>query len=149
MAPLSDVLYVQISRPLSPVSVVTRFALLFVLLGALCGAARAQTYTQGLPTVGNSTPTAAPSQMLIDATQFTGAPDMCLQIKNACLKLGTGGYPSGATIDARGFTGDRVCAANNATQMLNGCAANGGKLLLGTVHLYARWADGRHQWPLR
>jgi hypothetical protein len=75
--------------------------------------------------------------MLIDATQFALGTDMCGAIITACQKLGTMNYPLGATIDARGFTGDQVCAANNATQMLNGCVANGGKLLLGTVHLYA------------
>jgi hypothetical protein len=75
--------------------------------------------------------------MLIDATQFSAAGDMCAQIIAACQQLGTSNYPNGATIDARGFTGDQVCSATHATQMLNGCAASGGKLLLGTVHLYA------------
>jgi hypothetical protein len=79
--------------------------------------------------------------MLIDATMFPGAPDMCLQIKNACAQLGAINYPAGATIDARGFTGNQVCLAANATTMLSSCASgsghNGGKLLLGNVNLYA------------
>jgi hypothetical protein len=123
-------------------STTARLAWFCVVLGSLCSVASAQ-YTEGLPTVGNSNvpSTAAPSKMLIDATQFPGSPDMCLQIKNACALVGTSGYPNGATIDARGFTGDQLCAAGNITTMLNGCVGgsghNGGKLFLGNVHLYA------------
>ena len=86
-----------------------------------------------------------PGQMIVDAVQFLNpltAPDMCAAVAAACSTLGTSGYPQGATIDARGFTGDQVCAANNATQMLSGCVANGGKLLLGTVHIYADGPTG-------
>jgi hypothetical protein len=53
-------------------------------------------------------------------------------------------YPAGATIDARGFTGNKVCASGNITTMLFQCVpqgsstgAIGGKLLLGNVNLYA------------
>ncbi|MGA9965248.1 MAG: hypothetical protein WBQ10_08595 [Terriglobales bacterium] len=67
------------------------------LLGVFFATCAKAQYVQGEPTVGNSSMTTGPgpSQMLIDATQFAGAPDMCLQIKNACLKLGTAGYPGG------------------------------------------------------
>jgi len=95
--------------------------------------------------VGDSTSTvAAASRMSIDATQFVSGADMCAKIALACAKLGASmpNYPNGATIDARGFTGDQLCAANNITTMLSGCVTgtgghNGGKLLLGNVHLYA------------
>lgn len=119
---------------------------LLALLWTLVDIAHAQTYVRGLPTVGSSTPTAAPSQMSIDATQFfvPNQVDMCGAIKAACAKLGTTGYPLGATIDARGFTGNQVCASGNITTMLFQCApqgsstgATGGKLLLGNVNLYA------------
>ena len=99
-------------------------------------------YVQGLPTVGNSgSSNAAASQMSIDATQFGAVgDDMCKKISLACATLGTTNYPKGATIDARGFTGNQVCAASTATIMLNGCVTgtnqNGGKLLLGNVNLY-------------
>ncbi len=69
---------------------------------------------------------------------------MCAKIAAACAKTGATmpDYPKGATIDARGFTGDRLCAAANITTMLNSCVTgtgghNGGKLVLGNVHLYA------------
>jgi|SRR5579863_8262846 len=144
MPPFVHRLGVQISAHPSP-SVSTRLALFCVLLGTFCLVTRAQTYTQGLPTVGNNTPIAAPSQVFIDATQFgTSADDMCAKIADACAKLGTANYPLGATIDARGFTGNQVCAATNITKMLNSCSpqgsengATGGKLLLGEVNLYA------------
>jgi hypothetical protein len=90
--------------------------------------------------VGDQSGNPTPSQMLIDATKFPLAGDMCAQIAAACAKLGTSGYPAGATIDARGFTGNKVCSASTATTMLNGCVTgtnhNGGKLLLGNVNLY-------------
>ena len=125
------------------INAVFRLVVLFVLLGTLCRIGGAQTYLQGLPSVGNSAPTAAPSQMFIDATQFgLVTDDMCLKIADACAKLGALGYPMGATIDARGFTGDQVCLSPHATQMLSGCVANGGKLLLGTVHVYADGPTG-------
>lgn len=119
-------------------------ALCYVMAGLLLSSiAGAQVYTQGLPTVGNPNSTnAAASQMSIDATQFTTAADMCDSISQACAKLAnvTPKYPAGATIDARGFTGNQVCAATNATTMLFGCVNgtghNGGKLLLGNVNLY-------------
>jgi hypothetical protein len=81
--------------------------------------------------------------MLVDATQFLGGTvtDMCGAIAAACGKLGATGYPQGATIDARGFTGIKVCQASTITTMLSGCVGgsghNGGKLLLGNVNLYA------------
>jgi hypothetical protein len=86
--------------------------------------------------------------MLIDATQFAGG-DMCAKIAAACAALHSTGYPNGATIDARGFTGDKVCSGSlTTTTMLNGCVTgtghNGGKLLLGNVHLYV---DGPGGWP--
>ena len=131
---------------LSPANPIARLALCWVLVGTLCGVARAQTYTQGLPTVGSNSlgPTAAPSQMFVDATQFNGG-DMCAKIANACSKLNATSttYPAGAAIDARGFTGNQVCAAGNITTMLYKCVpgtangAVGGKLLLGEVNLYA------------
>jgi len=82
--------------------------------------------------------------MLIDATQFISGTDMCGAIAAACAALNTPTmnpvYPKGATIDARGFTGNQVCSALTATTMLNGCVTgtnhNGGKLLLGNVNLY-------------
>jgi hypothetical protein len=82
--------------------------------------------------------------MLIDATQFVNGSDMCAKISLACAQLGTTNYPLGATIDARGFTGNQVCVASNITTMLFKCVpqgsstgATGGKLLLGDVNLYA------------
>lgn len=69
--------------------------LLYLLLAMLSGA-RAQTYVQGLPTVGNGIPTAAPSKMSIDATQFfvPNLVDMCGAIATACGKLGSSSsYP--------------------------------------------------------
>ena len=83
--------------------------------------------------------------MLIDATEFIAGTDMCGAIAAACAQLGTTNYPLGATIDARGFTGNQVCAASNITTMLNGCIpqysgtrnTTSGKLLLGEVNLYA------------
>ena len=108
--------------------------------------AGAQVYVQGLPTVGNNgSSNAAASQMSIDATQFGAVgDDMCKKISLACAALNTPTinpvYPKGATIDARGFTGNQVCSASTATTMLNGCVTgtnhNGGKLLLGNVNLY-------------
>jgi len=83
--------------------------------------------------------------MLIDATPFL-VTDMCDAINTACSKLNATSttYPAGATIDARGFTGNQVCAASNITTMLFQCVpsgsshgATGGKLLLGEVNLYA------------
>jgi len=132
------------SRALLLVNATARLALFCALLGTICSIAAAQTYTQGLPTVGNSTPTAAPSQMFIDATQSNGT-DMCAKIANACAQLGfSTSYPIGATIDARGFIGNQVCAAGNITTMLFKCVPQGsstgatsGKLLLGEVNLYA------------
>jgi hypothetical protein len=106
------------------------------------------TYSQGLPTIGTSTTTAVPGQMIIDAVQFLNpptVPDMCGAIAAACSKLSATSttYPVGATIDARGFTGVQVCSASNATTMLFQCTpdgsahnATGGKLLLGSVNLY-------------
>lgn len=134
-------------RPLCSTIITARCAFFAILLAALCGVAAAQTYTQGLPTVGSPpsgippTSTAAPSLMYVDATQFSSAGDMCAAIATACAQLHSTGYPNGATIDARGFTGDQLCAASNITTMLSGCVTgtghNGGKLLLGNVHLYA------------
>ena len=70
--------------------------------------------------------------------------DMCASIALACEQFGTTIYPLGATIDARGFTGNQVCAASNITTMLFKCVPQGsstgatsGKLLLGEVNLYA------------
>jgi hypothetical protein len=122
-------------RPWSLAGTAVQLALYCLLVGTLWNPSSAQT-VQGLPAVGTGSSQLS-SQMLIDATAFSGAADMCASVIAACQKLGTTGYPQGATIDARGFTGDRVCAPDNATQMLNGCAASGGKLLLGTVHIFA------------
>jgi len=88
---------------------------------------------------------ATPSLISIDATQFSSLGDMCAAIAGACLKLGSSAsYPLGATIDARGFTGNQVCAASNITTMLFKCVPTtsnptptSGKLLLGEVNLYA------------
>ena len=51
------------------------------------------------------------SQTFIDAKQFLGGSvtDMCGAIAAACGQLHASGYPNGATIDARGFTGTQVC----------------------------------------
>ncbi len=137
--------FMLVCRPVTPVGAAARFAFLCVLFGTLPSVAQMPTYTQGLPTVGSpgTSPTAAASLMFIDATQFIAGTDMCGAIATACSKLGgmSPNYPNGAVIDARGFTGDKVCRAANITTMLNGCVAgagqNGGKLLLGDVHLYA------------
>jgi hypothetical protein len=134
----------------STLTLVPRGALLILLCSSMLllstvDAHAQATYSQGLPTIGKSTTTAVPGQMIVDAVQFLNpltAPDMCAAVAAACSTLGTSGYPQGATIDARGFTGDQVCTGNNPTQMLNGCAANGGKLLLGTVHIYADGPTG-------
>jgi hypothetical protein len=127
-------------------AIISRAALLVSLCalpGIISVIAQAQTYTQGLPAVGNNSvpSTAAPSKMLIDATQFPDT-DMCASIADACAKVGSSSsYPNGATIDARGFTGDKVCSGSlTTTTMLAACVTgtghNGGKLLLGDVHLY-------------
>lgn len=122
----------------------------------LLSASYAQTpqYTEGLPTVGSAPgtlpSTAAASQMSIDATQFfVSGSDMCAAIASACLKLAATGYPFGATIDARGFTGNKVCKAINITTMLTNCAGDGsGKLLLGAVNLYADGPSGNYSYPI-
>jgi len=105
---------------------VSRAALLISLCAlTLAHTSYAQTYTQGLPAVGNnSTPsTAAPSKMIIDATMFPDT-DMCASIADACAKLGATNYPAGATIDARGFTGTTsvlgVHRDNDAEQLRHG-----------------------------
>jgi hypothetical protein len=116
-----------------------RLALHCSLLGVLCASSSAQN-VQGLPVVGAGGTSQASSQMLIDATLFGSGTDMCGAIKAACAQLGLSNYPKGATIDARGYTGNQVCSAGTATTMLNGCVTgtnhNGGKLLLGNVNLY-------------
>lgn len=116
-----------------------RLALRCSLMGVLCGSSSAQN-VQGLPVVGAGGTSQASSQMLIDATLFGSGIDMCGAIKAACVQLGLTNYPKGATIDARGYTGNQVCSASTATTMLNGCVTgtnhNGGKLLLGNVNLY-------------
>jgi hypothetical protein len=61
---------------------------------------------------------------------------MCQAISTACSNSLQTPHPT--TIDARGFTGAQVCAPATVTLMLNSCAGNGGgKLLLGTVSIYA------------
>ena len=135
----------QVRLSLSLGKAVVQPALLCPLIGILCSLSSAQ-YTTGLPTVGNAG-SPKDSQTLIDAKQFFGGTvtDMCGAVAAACATLGTTNYPLGATIDARGFTGNQVCAAANITTMLNGCVsqysgtrnATGGKLLLGEVNLYA------------
>jgi hypothetical protein len=116
-----------------------------LLLGLLSRPSAAQN-TKGLAVVGNGSSSPTNSQMLIDATQFfvPNQVDMCGAIALACARLGTTNYPLGATIDARGFTGNQVCRANGITTMLSKCTpqgsstnATGGKLLLGEVNLYA------------
>jgi hypothetical protein len=116
-------------------------ALLCPLIGILCLPSLAQ-YNTGLPTVGK-TGSPTDSQTLIDAKQFLSGTvtDMCGAIAAACGQLGATGYPLGGTIDARGFTGDKVCSGSlTTTTMLAACVTgtghNGGKLLLGDVHLY-------------
>ena len=131
----------QVSRSVSLSKVAVQLALLCLLLGTLCDNSSGQN-VQGLPTVGNGSGLIqSSSQMLIDATQFASGTDMCGAIKAACGKLGTANYPNGGTIDARGFTGNQVCASGNITTMLFTCVGttgnNGGKLLLGNVNLYA------------
>ena len=131
----------QVRRSLTLSKAGVQLALLCPLIGILCLPSSAQ-YNTGLPTVGK-TGSPTDSQTLIDAKQFLISPvtDMCGAIKAACALLGSTGYPAGATIDARGFTGIQVCAATNITTMLSGCVGgsghNGGKLLLGNVNLYA------------
>jgi len=135
----------QVRLSLSLGKAVVQPALLCPLIGILCSLSSAQ-YTTGLPTVGNAG-SPKDSQTSIDAKQFFGGTvtDMCGAVAAACATLGTTNYPLGATIDARGFTGNQVCAAANITTMLNGCVsqysgtrnATGGKLLLGEVNLYA------------
>ncbi len=132
-------------RSLSLSKVALRLAWLCLLLGTLCSTSPAQN-TTGLTYAGNGS---APSSslMLIDATQFLVPPvtDMCGAIAAACGKLGSSAsYPLGATIDARGFTGNQVCSATTITKMLFKCVPQGsstgatsGKLLLGEVNLYA------------
>jgi hypothetical protein len=91
--------------------------------------------TLGEPVVANGTgssgQTASSSPIVLDATKFTGAPDVCLQISNAIAQMST--TTNNGVVDARGFTGDVSCrtsmfGANNPT----------GKLLLGNVVLHAR-----------
>ena len=143
MSPFANRLRLQVGRPLSLSTAIVRLNVLCLLLGALADPSSAQT-VQGLPVVGAGGTSQASSQMLIDATQLGGA-DMCAKIGNACGKLGSSAsYPLGATIDARGFTGNQVCAASNITTMLFKCVPQGsstgatsGKLLLGEVNLYA------------
>jgi hypothetical protein len=108
--------------------------------------ASAQLTTQGEPAAGNSSGGGlTTSPMYLDATQFPST-DMCASIAKACGS--TSPIPGGTTIDARGFTGNQVCKATTVTIMLNKCTANGGRLLLGLVNLYAdgpasgNYADG-------
>ena len=130
----------QVRYSLSLSKAGVQLALLCPLIGILCVPSSAQ-YNTGLPTVGNG---GAPkdSQTLIDAKQFISGfvTDMCGAIAAACGQLHATGYPNGATIDARGFTGDQLCPATTITTMLNSCVTgtghNGGKLLLGNVNLY-------------
>src|SRR5579863_958743 len=122
MSPPVNSLRLQVSlrQPLNNTTI--RSALCCVLLAALWAPFSAQTTITGLPQVGNGTSTPSSSQMLIDATQFVSGIDMCANIALACAQVGTTGYPLGATIDARGFTGNQVCKAINITTMLNGCS---------------------------
>jgi hypothetical protein len=130
----------QVRYSLSLSKAGVQLALLCPLIGILRVPSSAQ-YNTGLPTVGNG---GAPkdSQALIDAKQFISGTvtDMCGAIAAACGQLHATGYPNGATIDARGFTGDQLCPATTITTMLNSCVTgtghNGGKLLLGNVNLY-------------
>jgi hypothetical protein len=144
MSPLANCLPLQVGRPFPRSNNVVRLAVFCLLLASLSKVSFAQN-TKGLPEVGNGSAPAS-SQMLIDATAFTNAADMCDAIAQACAKLSATSttYPSGATIDARGFTGNQVCKSSNITTMLFQCVpqgsshgATGGKLLLGEVNLYA------------
>src|SRR5580692_10483437 len=143
MSPFANCLPLQAGRPFTLSSTVGRLAVFCLLLASLSKVCSAQN-TKGLPEVGNGS-AASSSQMFVDATAFSGAADMCASIATACSKLGSStSYPLGATIDARGFTGNQVCAAGNITTMLFHCSpqgsstgATGGKLLLGEVNLYA------------
>ncbi len=115
---------------------------LMSLLPVLGSTALAQTgYLQGQPVVGNTTNNGpAASGATIDATLFTTGSDMCAKVALACQSSNT---PVPTTVDARGFTGAQVCAATTVTKMLNSCAGNsGGKLLLGTVSIYADGPTG-------
>jgi hypothetical protein len=108
------------------------------MVGSSAGQNTLGNLTQGQPVVahqtGTSGKTALSSNVSIDASQFEGG-DMCARIAAACQSPDT---PVPTTIDARGFTGAQVCAPTTVTIMLNSCAGNGGgKLLLGTVTVYA------------
>jgi hypothetical protein len=110
------------------------------MLVALATPADAQ-ITLGEPVVGNGTASKS-STAFLDAGFFTGT-DMCARIANACSS--TSPIPNGTTIDARAFTGAQVCTQTNVTTMLKDCAkatSNGGKLLLGTVSIYADGPTG-------
>jgi len=125
MLPIRCQRMLQIWRPLSLCGAAVRFAL-FALLVVILGDRSFSQNTKGLPEVGNG---AAPvsRQMLVDATQFgTSTDDMCAKIADACGVLGASGYPLGATIDARGFTGIKVCQASTITTMLSGCVGGSG-----------------------
>ncbi len=135
----------KVSRIHVPESNFQVVAVVLIVLLAFSATSAYGQYVQGEATVGKNTTTPAPSQMFIDATQFL-VTDMCDAITTACSKLNATSttYPAGATIDARGFTGNQVCSASTITKMLFKCVPQGsstgatsGKLLLGEVNLYA------------
>jgi hypothetical protein len=94
------------------------------LLLTITGQLQAQTpgaLTQGQPIVANTAGTASDtklssSALFLDASQFTGSPDICLQINNAYQVFVSAGV--GGTIDARslvGTAGAAVCQSNPLT----------------------------------
>jgi hypothetical protein len=97
----------------------------------------AQTAKTGEPQVNDISGNPINSPIFLDAKQYqTTGVDMCQAIANACSNSLQTPHPT--TIDARGFTGAQVCAPATVTLMLNSCSGNGGgKLLLGTVSVYA------------
>ncbi len=97
MSPLYKCLRLQTAYALSLICLVVGASLMTMLLASLCVPSVAQTYTQGLPLAGNGSTTAQSSQMVIDATQFSGG-DMCAKIIAACGFLGSSGYPLGAPL---------------------------------------------------
>jgi len=92
--------------------------------------------TTGEPSVYDSSGGAVASPISLDAKRYQSpGDDMCTAIAKACGS--NSAIPNGTTIDARAFSGNQVCRAGNVTTMLNNCATNGGKLLLGMVNIYA------------
>jgi len=111
----------EISRLASQVVSAPRHRCVLALLVCLASLTntpmRAQTATTGKPTVSNILGSPASSSIFLDAKQYqTTGVDMCQAIIAACSN--TLLNPAPTTIDARGFTGDQVCARHpNAERM--------------------------------